>query len=166
LFKYFSAVILFFIVNLPAEKLKVTCTITDLASIVKTVAGEEADVTTLVPARSNPHYLVAKPSYIRSLSRADLFVKNGLELEIGWAPVLLNNCRNGKVQPGTAGFFDASDYVIPKYDKVGRLTRADGHVHPLGNPHFILDPVVGISVADGLCSRFSVLRPEKKKYFE
>ena len=86
-----------------AEKLKVCATVTDLASITEEVGGDLVEVTTFAPAQGNPHNVIAKPGFIRLLSQADLFIQNGFELEAGWVPVLIQNCRNAKVQPGEKG---------------------------------------------------------------
>ncbi|MCH2205874.1 MAG: metal ABC transporter substrate-binding protein [Lentisphaerales bacterium] len=144
-----------------AEKLKVCATVTDLASITEEIGGDLVEITTFAPAQGNPHNVIAKPSFIRQLSQADLFMQTGFELEAGWVPVLLKGCRNAQVQPGEKGHLDPSNIISPIFEKEGIITRADGHIHPLGNPHYLMDPVNGLIVAHLIASRLKVLLPEK-----
>lgn len=146
-----------------AEKLKVCATVTDLASITEEVGGDLVEVTTFAPAQGNPHNVIAKPGFIRLLSQADLFIQNGFELEAGWVPVLIQNCRNAKVQPGEKGHLDPSKVIKPIYDIVGKFTRAAGHVHPAGNPHYMMDPVSGLVVANLIAERLTLLLPNETK---
>ena len=151
--------------NLYADKLKVCATVTDMADIVKVIGGDQVEVTTFAPARGNPHFVIAKPNFIKDLSQADLYIQTGFELEAGWAPVLLKSCRNAKVQPNAIGHIDPSNVIKPLFELKGKLSRADGHVHPSGNPHYMLDPVNGLIVAHLVNSRLKVIRPEKADYF-
>ena len=148
-----------------AEKLKVCATVTDMADLVRVIGGEEVEVTTFAPARGNPHFVIAKPNFIKELSKADMYIQTGFELETGWAPVLLKGCRNAKVQPNAIGHIDPSNVIKPLFELKGKLTRADGHVHPNGNPHYMMDPVNGLLVAYLINSRLKVIRPEKADYF-
>ena len=148
------------------EPLKVCATIPDLGSLCKEVGGDEVRVTVFAKGPQDPHFLDARPSFIKELSRADLFVIVGLDLEIGWAPNLWQNARNGKVLPGAEGFLDASSAVAPReVPTSGFLDRSMGDVHPRGNPHFLLDPVCGLNVAAAIRQRLEALRPEKREYF-
>ena len=156
--------IVFLQVFVSAEKLKVCATVTDFASITESIGGELVEVTTFAPAQGNPHNVIAKPSFIRLLSQADLFIQNGFELEAGWVPVLLKGCRNAKVQPGQVGHLNPSNVIRPIFEKEGKITRADGHLHPQGNPHYMMDPVNGLIVAHLIASRLKVLVPEKVAY--
>lgn len=149
---------------LSAEKLKVCATVTDLADLVNEIGGELVETTTFAPAQGNPHNVIAKPSFIRKLNQADLYVQVGFDLEAGWAPVLLKSCRNMHVQPGEKGHLDPSNVIRPIFDKTGTITRADGHLHPFGNPHYLMDPVNGLIVAHMISSRLKVLLPDKVSY--
>ena len=137
---------------------------TDLASLTEEVGGDLVEITTFAPAQGNPHNVIAKPSFIRDLSQAQLFIQVGFELEAGWVPVLLKGCRNAKVQPGKIGHLDPSNVIRPLFDKVGKITRADGHVHASGNPHYLMDPVNGLIVADLIADRLKKLAPSKEAY--
>jgi len=122
-----------------ARKLSVVTTTQDLASIAQAIGGDRVNVESLSKGYQDPHFVDAKPSYLLKLRKADVFIEVGRDLEVGWAPGLLNNARNAKVLPGGPGFVDASTGV--KILEVGgRVGREMGDVHPLGNPHYWLDP--------------------------
>ena len=163
--KYILIFFTLFSLNLQAEKLKVCATVTDMADLMKTIGGDEVEITTFAPARGNPHFVTAKPNFIKELSQADIYIQTGFELESGWAPVLLKSCRNTKVQPNAIGHIDPSNVIKPLFELKGKLTRAEGHVHPNGNPHYLMDPVNGLIVAHLINSRLKVIRPEKIEYF-
>lgn len=139
--------------DIHAGKLQVVTTTTDLAAIAAQVAGDLAEVTAIAAGDQDPHFVDAKPSYLVKLQRADLFVQVGLELEIGWAPNLLTNSRNARIQPGGAGFVDAST-GIARLQVPGAADRTMGDIHAFGNPHYWLDPanghVIAANIAAGL----------------
>ena len=144
-------------------KVKVAATLGDLAAAAREVGGEHVEVHTLARPQEDPHYVDAKPSYIRLLSRADLLVYNGMSLEVGWLPELLENARNGSIQEGAEGHFDASTVV----DRMGvpdtAVTRKMGDVHPEGNPHYSFDPRQMARVAIGLGKRLGEIDPAHKE---
>src|SRR5712692_6807652 len=110
----------FFIVGLllaalPAQaKLKIVATVGDLGATAREVGGREAEVIVLAKPTQDPHYVDAKPSLVLDLSRANLLLLMGLDLEIGWLPVLLTSSRNGSVQPGEPGYLDCSTLIEPQ----------------------------------------------------
>jgi ABC-type Zn uptake system ZnuABC Zn-binding protein ZnuA len=140
--------------------LQVVATIPDLGSLAASVGGEDVEVTTLVKGPQDPHFLEPRPSFIRSLHEADVFVLVGMELEVGWVPPLLKSARNPKILPGAPGHLDASAAIVPLEVPQGTLNRSMGDVHPYGNPHYLTDPVNGLRVAALLRDRFAELRPE------
>jgi ABC-type Zn uptake system ZnuABC Zn-binding protein ZnuA len=107
-----------------------------------------------------------KPNFIRVASRADLYVEAGMESEIGWSPAILQNARNPKVLPGNAGYLDASIAIRAMEVPQGPIDRSMGDVHPLGNPHYLLDPLNGLNVAALIRDRLTELRPAKRAYFQ
>ena len=149
-----------------AEPLKVCTTTTDLAALAREVGGDEVEVVSFAKGSEDAHFVEARPSFIRELSRADLYIQIGLDLEIGWAPVLLRGCRNANVQPGAEGYLDASAAIRPRDVPAQPVSRAEGDVHPLGNPHYLLDPVNGLKVARAIRDRLAALRPQRQEYFE
>ena len=141
-----------------AGPLRVVATTPDLADLARQVGGTLATVECLSRGFQDPHFVEAKPSLILKLRNADLFVQTGLDLEVGWAPLLLQGARNPRLQPGAPGFVDASTFVkileIPT-----NLSRAEGAVHPGGNPHYLGDPANAAPVARGLAARMAALDP-------
>lgn len=150
---------------LAAAPLKIVTTTTDLASIARTIGGDKVEVKSLANGVEDPHYIQAKPGFIRDLARADVFIQNGLDLETGWAPVLLKNCRNRKVLPGSSGFVDASSAIQPIQDKLGDIDRSMGDVHARGNPHYMVDPVSGILVTNYIGERLGKISPADRALF-
>ena len=137
----------------------VCVTVTDLASLVQAVGGSEFEVVTFAKGSEDPHFVEAKPSFIKALSKADLFVQVGLDLEVGWVPVLLQNARNSAVLPGGEGFIDASSVVKALDVPTGSIDRSMGDVHLHGSPHYLLDPLNGWRVAGLLRDSFAKHNP-------
>lgn len=147
-------------------KVSVVATLPDLAAIASEVGGEHVFVTALAPASQDPHYVDPKPSLILPLNRADLLIVNGLDLEVGWLPPLVLNARNAKIQVGSEGYFDASQYVRRLQVPQGKVDRSMGDVHPGGNPHFTFDPRQVIVIAKALADRLGVLDPKNAKDYQ
>ena len=147
-------------------KLTVIATTEDLASIAREVAGDRASIDSIARGYQDPHFVEAKPSFILKLQKADLLVLVGRELEIGWLPPLIQQSRNAKVQPGADGYLDASMQAKILEIPQGQITRAMGDVHPLGNPHYWLDPENGKIIARAIAGKLGQLRPNDKAYFE
>ena len=136
---------------------RVVTTTTDLAEIAKAIGGKHVKVKSICAGNQDPHYLQAKPSYMVTLSRADLLVYVGLDLEIGWLPLLISGARNPNIQPGKSGNLDASTAIKPIGVRTGAVDRSMGDVHPRGNPHYWLDPDNTIRVARLISRRLSAL---------
>ena len=139
--------------------LQVVTTTEDLAAIVRTIGGAGVDVVSLTPGTRDPHFAEAKPSMIRKVSRAELLILIGADMEIGWLPSLLQSARNGRVQSGKAGYLDLS-LIVPLLGKMtGPVSRAMGDVHAKGNPHYWLDPRNGARMAHAIATRLGELDP-------
>lgn len=132
---------LFFAMASPAmAKVKVVGAYPYIEDLVKQVAGNEVDVQSLATGQWDPHFIVAKPSLVSKLRRADLLIINGAQLEVGWLPPLLRQCNNPRIQPGNSkGFLELANYIT-KIQVPQNVSRALGDVHPQGNPHFVLNP--------------------------
>jgi len=148
------------------SKLNVVTTTEDLASIAREVAGDRATIDSIAKGYQDPHFVEAKPSFILKLQKADLLIAVGRELEIGWLPPLIQQSRNGRIQPGAAGYLDASLGATILEIPTGNITRAMGDVHPLGNPHYWMDPENGKRIAKEIADKLSELRPNDRAYFE
>lgn len=146
-------------------KVKVVTTLPSLAAIVREVGGDEVDVTALAYPTQDPHFVDARPHLVLALNRADLLIVNGLGLESGWLPVLVNGSRNPRIQLGSKGYLDVSTLVPLKEIPQGKVSRSMGDIHPGGNPHFLYDPRNGARVADGIVARLSALDPGQASEF-
>jgi zinc/manganese transport system substrate-binding protein len=147
-------------------KLNIITTTEDLASIAREVGGDRVTVEALAKGYQDPHFVEAKPSFILKLQKADALIAVGRELEIGWLPPLVTQSRNAKIQPGGPGYLDASLTAKILELPQGQITRAMGDVHPLGNPHYWLDPENGKRIAKAIADKFSELRPGDRASFE
>jgi zinc/manganese transport system substrate-binding protein len=148
------------------SKLNVIATIEDLASIAREVGGDHISIEALARGYQDPHFVEPKPSFILKLQKADLLIVVGRELEIGWLPPLIQQSRNGKIQPGSEGYLDASLQAQILEIPTGQITRAMGDVHPLGNPHYWLDPENGKRIGKEIADKLAQLRPNDRAYFE
>lgn len=144
---------------------KVVTTTEDLASIARAVGGERVTVESIAKGKQDPHFVEPKPSFILKLNKADLLVVVGRELEAAWLPPLITQSRNPRIQPGNAGYLDASQNVKILDMPTGAVTRAMGDVHPQGNPHYWLDPANGRKIAQTIQARLTQLAPGDGAYF-
>jgi zinc/manganese transport system substrate-binding protein len=108
----------------------------------------------------------AKPSFLLKLRQADLLISVGLQLEIGWLPPLITQSGNPRIQVGAGGYLDASQFAQILEIPQGTVTRAEGDVHPLGNPHYWLDPDNGRRIAKGIAGKLGDLDPGDAAYFQ
>jgi ABC-type Zn uptake system ZnuABC Zn-binding protein ZnuA len=147
-------------------QLKVVTSTTDLYDIAKAVGGDKIKAVHISEGYQDPHFVEAKPSFILQLRDADVFAFVGLDLEIGWMPLLLEGARNQKVMLGGSGYVDVSK-VIPVLDVPrGNVDRSMGDVHPLGNPHYWLDPENGRRIARLFKDKFSELDHKNEDVYE
>lgn len=149
-----------------AEPLRVVTTIQDLASITKEIGGDRVDVTAIAKGYQDPHFVEPKPSFLLLLRRAELLEVVGLELEIGWLPPLLDQSRNNAIRPGQAGYLDISRGVEILDRPTGEVNRSMGDVHPMGNPHFWLDPANAVRIARQIRNKLVELRPADTAVFD
>jgi zinc/manganese transport system substrate-binding protein len=153
----FTVAFLFFAAPALAA-LNVLATVPEWGALTTALGGDTVNVYTATTALQDPHHVEAKPSLIARARNADLVVATGAELEVGWLPLVLRQAGNPKVQPGQPGYFEATQYVT-LLEKPTRLDRADGDVHPGGNPHIQTDPRNIARVANALAARLAQLDP-------
>jgi zinc/manganese transport system substrate-binding protein len=165
-FGLFIAVLMTALPAAAQSKLNVVATTEDLAAIAREVGGDHIVVDSIARGYQDPHFVEAKPSFILKLQKADLLVLVGRDLEIGWLPPLIQQSRNSKVQVGADGYLDASLQAHILEVPQGQVTRAEGDVHPLGNPHYWLDPDNGKIVAREIFDKLAKFRPNDRAYFE
>ena len=144
---------------LPAQKLRVVTSTTDLHSIAHAIGGNRITAMSIAAGYQDPHFVQAKPSFALQLGRANVFAFVGLDLEIGWMPTLLDAARNPRINPGGPGNVDVSR-VIPVLDVNPNADRSQGDVHPRGNPHYWLHPDNGKRIARLLRDKFAELDPQ------
>lgn len=148
-----------------AGTIKIVTTTSDMKSIAEIVGGNKVSVSSIATGYQNPHFVDPKPSYIINLTKADLFVTVGLDLETGWSPQLLSSSRNTKIQKGAAGYVDASEGVnllqVPT-----SANRAEGDIHIYGNPHYWLDPINGKTIARNIANGLERVDPSNKPFYE
>jgi len=147
------------------EPVRVCATTPNLASLVRIVGGDRVRVHSFTRAGEDPHHVEAKPSYVRKLHDAELLFAIGLELEIGWLPVLQQSARNPRVQAGEPGFVDCSRAVEALEVPRGAIDRSMGDVHAPGTPHYLLDPERGRAVARLIRDKLAATRPGSREHF-
>jgi zinc/manganese transport system substrate-binding protein len=147
------------------SKIRIMTATTDLASLAADIGGDRVDVESVARGYQDPHFVDPKPSFLLKLSKADLLIVVGLELEIGWLPPLITQSSNPRIQVAAPGYFDASRFAKILELPTGQVTRAEGDVHPLGNPHYWLDPDNGLRIAKGIQNKLSEMRPQDSSYF-
>ena len=156
--RYLAAAAFAAIVPCAHAALNVFATLPEWGALVQQIGGDKVRVYTATNALQDPHHVEAKPSLIARARSADLVVATGAELEVGWLPLVLQQSGNSRVQPGTPGYFEAAS-AVPLLGKPTRLDRAEGDVHPQGDPHIQTDPRNIARVAAALVERMAQVDP-------
>ena len=140
---------------LPAlAKTEVVTSYPYIEDITSKIGKDKVNVTSLAKGDWDPHFIVPRPSLISKTRKADLLIINGAQLEIGWLPPIIRQANNANLQPGSRGFLDLSTFIeliqVPT-----NISRAQGDVHPFGNPHFNMDPhnitIISKVITEKLC---------------
>ena len=163
--RWSSAVTMLTLAGPALAVLNVFATVPEWGALAEELGGDKVKVYVATNALQDPHHVEAKPSLIARARAADLVIATGAELEIGWLPLVTQQARNPKIQPGKPGYFEAASYVT-MLEKPARLDRADGDVHPGGNPHIQTDPRTFAKVAPPLAARLAQLDPENAAYYD
>jgi zinc/manganese transport system substrate-binding protein len=137
-------------------KINVVTTLPDCAAIAREIGDDSVDLTVLAKPTEDPHFVDARPSFVVKLRQADVLIDGGAELEMGWLPPLLQNARNPKIAVGQPGRVEASQ-GIRLMEVPAQLTRAAGDVHAMGNPHFMVDPIIAKAVAQHIANAFAAV---------
>ncbi len=149
-----------------AKKLNIVTSTTDMAALAQEVGGDKISVDSIAKGYQDPHFVEAKPSFLLKLRNADLLISVGLQLEIGWLPPLITQSGNPRIQPGANGYMEAAQFAEILDIPTGPVSRAMGDVHPLGNPHFWLDPDNGRRIAKGIANKLAEMDPGDRAYFQ
>jgi zinc/manganese transport system substrate-binding protein len=147
-----------------AGKVRVVATTTDLKALTEAVGGDLVEVDSLARGNQNPHDLEIRPSQMVKLRRADLVVLNGLELD-GWAEVSIQGAHNPRLVPGGPGRVDASQGIPVLEVPTGRVDRSMGDVHPVGNPHYTLDPAMAPIITANIVEGLARVAPDSRAAF-
>lgn len=139
--------------------LSVVATTPDVADMARQIGGERVDVTTIATGTQDPHKVPVKPSFVTKLNRADALVVHGLGLEHAFLPALLEAARNPRIAPGAPAYIDSSLYIEP-LEVPSSTSRAQGELHPLGNPHFNMDPVQAKRMARAISEGLARVDPD------
>lgn len=142
----------------------VVATLPWIGSLAKEIGKDRITVTTLVKPSQDPHMIEAKPSMILAGRKADIILYNGLDLEIGYLPLILESSKNPKIMPGKPGNFDCSRFV-KVIDKHTAVDRSMGDVHPLGNPHYHYSPANMLRVAEGISNALAEVDRTNADYY-
>jgi zinc/manganese transport system substrate-binding protein len=145
--------------------LSVFATVPEWGALAEELGGDKVKVYTATNALQDPHHVEARPSLIARARGADLVVATGAELEVGWLPLVLQQAGNPRVQPGTPGYLEAAAHV-PLLGKPQRLDRAEGDVHPQGDPHIQTDARNIGRVAAPLSARMAQLDPANAAFYQ
>jgi zinc/manganese transport system substrate-binding protein len=162
----FILVIVFFCASSAMAKLKIVTTTPDLAAIARRIAGDKVAVTAIVKGTQDPHQIEAKPSFMIQLRDADMVIAHGLDLESAWLAPLIEGSRNPKIAVGSHGYLEVGAQIQPIEVHTGAVSRAEGDVHPGGNPHFQLDPVRLGLAAEVIANRLGELDSTNAGYYK
>ncbi len=154
------------VTTLMSRPLNIVATTPELGALTSALAGDRARIRTITTGREDPHFLQARPTFTVMARDADLWLRMGLELEIGWEPVLIESSRNPRIRVGQPGHFDAGAYIAYALEvPEATATRAQGDVHPSGNPHYLTDPLNARTVAKALAERLMVIDPAHSDHY-
>lgn len=142
-----------------ADTVNVVTTHATLRSLVETIGGDRVKVDNIIKPNQDPHYASAKPSFMVQARRADLWVRVGMEMEIGYERLILEGSRNRNIQVGNPGHLDASTNVMRLEVPTSKIDRSMGDVHPQGNPHYWLDPYNVRIIAGDIAERLGRIDP-------
>lgn len=135
-------------------KLNVVATLPDYGAVAAEIGGDKVEVTVMAKPTEDPHFVDARPSFVVKLKNADVLIEGGAELEIGWLPPLLQGARNAKIGTGAPGRVVVSA-GLHLMNVPANVTRAAGDVHALGNPHFMIDPIIAKVVAQNIANAYA-----------
>jgi zinc/manganese transport system substrate-binding protein len=163
--KLFIALILLLAMATPAfAGLNVVATLPWIGSLAKEIGKDKVTVTTLVKPSQDPHMVDAKPSMLIAGRKADILMYNGLDLEIGYLPIILESAKNPRIVPGKPGNFDCSRFV-KVIEKHTAVDRSMGDVHPLGNPHYHYSPSNILRIAEGMSNALADMDRANADYY-
>ena len=148
-----------------AAKIRVVTTLTDLADLVRNIGGDKVEVRSLATGVEDTHGVPMKPSFVPIMNRADLMILIGFDCEHAFLPALLEASRNPRIQKGRSGYVDCSEGIVP-VDVPRSTDHSEGDVHPYGNPHYMLDPVLAKTAVQNIYNALVTFSPQDGAYFK
>lgn len=148
------------------DKLKVLTTTTDIREIAARIGGNRVEMKSFLRGPEDPHFAEARPSFIKMANEADMLLRNGMSLELGYEPLIVVESRNPKIQTGAFGNVDVSVQAEKLEVPLMAVDRSQGDVHPEGNPHYLLDPMNSKRVAGTIRDAFVKNAPQFKSEFD
>ena len=167
--KYLSWVIILLlsIISFPIEsKISIVATTTNLKYIAEQIGKDNVEVYSMIRGFDDPHFVMTRPDFLVKLNNADILCVIGLDLEVGWIPILLQQSRNIKIQKGQSGYCDTSVGIKVLGEPTMMLDRSMGDMHIYGNPHYWLDPVNVIQMSANILASLKRVDPVNSIYYE
>ena len=164
----FLFLLIFMSSRVALAEVRIVTSVPDFAAIAQEIGADKVEIKSIAKGYQDPHFVDAKPIFVRDLNRADLLIYQGLDLELGWLPVLITGSRNSKITSlSSPGRLDASTSISNILEvPTTRVDRSMGDIHSFGNPHYTLDPRNGILVARGIAARLMQIDPENSTFYE
>ncbi len=162
---FLSLILILLSVSPAFASLKIVATLPWIGSLAKEIGKDRVSVTTLLKPNQDPHTVEAKPSMMVAGRRADIFMYNGLDLEIGYLPLILESAKNPAIMPGKPGNFDCSRFV-KVIEKHTHANRSMGDIHHLGNPHYHYSPANILKVSEGMSAALAEMDPANASYYK
>jgi len=147
-----------------AAKIRIVATLTDLADLARNIGGDRVEVNSLATGVEDTHGVPMKPSYVPMMNRADLLLLVGFECEHAFLPALIEASKNPRIQRDRAGYIDCSKGIIPR-DVPKSTEHYAGDVHPYGNPHYMLDPVLAKTAINNIYNALVEFAPQYQADF-
>jgi len=147
-----------------SKKLKVVTTLNYLRAVTAEVGGNHVQVVALANPKQDPHYVTPTPRMNQLCTDADLFIENGLSLDL-WGANVISASGNPNIQTGSPGHLIAT-INVPVKELPTEVSRSWGDIHPQGNPHIWLDPVNIKIVAANIAERLEQLDPTNTKDYQ
>ncbi len=163
--KYFLSLICFLFCTTSSFALDIFTCEPEWESLAKEITKDKAETYSATTSLQDAHYIQAKPSLIAKVRKADLVICSGADLEVGWLPLILRKTASSKIQEGAENLIYASNYV-KTIEKPQSIDRANGDVHPNGNPHLHLNPYNLIVIARVIKEKLINIDPDNESYYD
>ncbi len=163
---FLFTVLMFTVFTSVDAKVQVVTTTTDLRDIAQQIGQDQVDVYSMIRGIDDPHFVMTRPDFLVKLNKADVFCQVGLDLEIGWVPLLLQQARNIKIQKGQPGFCDTSLGVKILGEPTTSVDRSMGDIHIYGNPHYWNDPINSIQMANTIMNTLIRVDPKNGDFYK